>query len=68
MSNCQYMKGETWTIVNFWTEIPSPFLAIVQILSVIRIETYEAKNKRVKPREAIPNLTLLKKQKLTCKQ
>jgi hypothetical protein len=49
----------TWTIVRFWTDVPSPSLAKTKELSAIRNESQGANNKRVKPHEGVHYLTII---------
>jgi hypothetical protein len=39
-------------------EVPSPSFFKTQVLSMIRIKAYKAKNKEFKPQVSIPYLTL----------
>jgi hypothetical protein len=50
-----------WTTVSFWIEIPSPSFSKAKVTSVIQNKPYEPKNKKFKPQEAIPYLTLFLK-------
>jgi hypothetical protein len=69
MTTCQFLIGLTWmwmwmwTFINFmdefWTEVPSLFLAISKVPSTIQIETEMSKNKVIKPQRDNVHLTLL---------
>jgi hypothetical protein len=57
-----FLHYDTCPTVSFWTEklmeVPSPSFFKTQVLSMIRIKAYKAKNKEFKPQVSIPYLTL----------
>jgi hypothetical protein len=48
---CQRLIVDTWTAVNFWTDILSPSLAKANVSFAIQNKPLGAKNKRLKPQE-----------------
>jgi len=47
MIRVNFLKVLAWTSVKLWAEVLSSFLVISDVLSMIQIETYVKKQKRV---------------------